>query len=267
MSTGSTKVEAVSAPKILGMKKKGEKIVCLTAYDYTSALIADRSNVDLILVGDSVGNVIQGLSTTLPVSLDAMVYHTQIASRGVARALLVADMPFGSYQVSVSQAVESAIRLMKAGAQAVKLEGAYVEQVQAIVAAGIPVMGHVGMTPQSVHQFGGFRVQGKGVKGEAVLKAAEALQQAGAFSVVLELIPSELSKTITEALEIPTIGIGAGNHCDGQVQVFHDLLGINEFHFKHVRRYAELGESMHIAISQYAQDVRSGAFPTEVESF
>jgi 3-methyl-2-oxobutanoate hydroxymethyltransferase len=253
--------QKMTAPLIRGMKAKGTKIVCLTAYDVMSGAIADAAGVDLILVGDSVGNVVLGYDTTLPVTLEAMVYHTAAARRGVSRALLVADMPFGSYQSSVSQAVDSAVALMRAGAEAVKLEGAYVDEIRAIVKAGIPVMGHVGMTPQSVNNFGGFRVQGKGDDARQVMDAAQAIDEAGVFGMVLELIPSSLSKEITANVSSPTIGIGGGLDCDGQIQVFHDVLGLGSFAPKHARRYCEGRELLIKAASQYTAEVRSKEFP------
>ncbi|MCG9894808.1 MAG: 3-methyl-2-oxobutanoate hydroxymethyltransferase, partial [Fimbriimonadaceae bacterium] len=229
------KVKPVTAPRLAEMKQAGERIVCLTAYDMTGALMADAAGVDVILVGDSVGNVVQGHETTLPVTLEQMEYHTRCVAPFSRRALVVADLPFGSYQVSPAQAVESSVRLMKAGAGAVKLEGRDPEAVQAVVRAGIPVMGHLGMTPQSVHAFGGFRVQGRGEEGDEVLHAAQDLESAGAFAVVLELVPASLSGPISAALRIPTIGIGAGPECDGQIQVWHDVLALKEPVFRHAK--------------------------------
>ncbi|HEY0867034.1 MAG TPA: 3-methyl-2-oxobutanoate hydroxymethyltransferase, partial [Fimbriimonas sp.] len=205
--------EKVTVPRIRSLRDRREKIVCITAYDYVSGAIADAADVDLILVGDSVGNVVLGYESTLPVTLEEMLHHLKSVRRGVRRALLVADMPFGSYGGSVAQAVDSACLLMKAGAEAVKLEGSYPEEVEAMVKAGIPVMGHVGMTPQSVNNFGGHRVQGKGEAGDQVLAAALAVAEAGAFSVVLELVPAALAARITEQLPVATIGIGAGAGC------------------------------------------------------
>lgn len=253
--------EKISAPAIRSLKEKGEKVVCVTAYDYPSARIADAAGVDLILVGDSVGNVVLGYENTLPVTLEQMCHHTAAVRRGVERALLVADLPFGAYQSSVSQAVDSAVALVKAGASAVKPEGARVESVTAILSAGIPVMGHVGMTPQSVHQFGGFRQQGKGDAGEAILQEAQRLDEIGVFAIVLELIPPELSARITSAIGCPTIGIGAGPHCDGQIQVFHDALGLGTEKFRHVKRYVEGYELFVRGLQDYASEVRKGQFP------
>lgn len=256
----------VTAPILRSMKAKGEKIAVVTAYDYSGALLADAAGVDAILVGDSLGNVILGYETTVPVALEDMERHVSAVSRGVSRAHVIGDLPFGSYQESTAQAVASSVRLMKAGAHSVKLEGAYTEAVEAIVRSGIPVCGHVGFTPQSVHAFGGFRVQGRD-NSEAVLDAAQALEQAGAYAIVLELIPADLASKITAKLSIPTIGIGAGPLCDGQVQVFHDLLGLTSGQFKHAKRYVEAGSLIQNAIAQYASEVKGGAFPTEENSF
>lgn len=256
-----------TAPSIRAMKAKGQRIVCITAYDFTSGAIADACDVDLILVGDSLGNVILGMETTIPVSMEDIEHHTRATRRGVKDALLVADLPFGSYQVSPSQAVESSIRLMKAGAEAVKLEGAYTEAITAIAKAGIPVMGHVGMTPQSVHSFGGFRVQGKGDKAKMVIDMSCQIQEAGAFGIVLELIPAELSGRITESLEIPTIGIGAGLDCDGEIQVFHDVMGLNEKVFRHSKDFVGARKMMTEGIARYAEDVRGRVFPGEENCF
>ena len=236
-------------------------IVCLTAYDAVTGALADASGVDVILVGDSVANVVLGYETTVPVTLDQMCHHFSAVRRVVKRALLVADMPFGSYQSSTAQAVDTAVTFMKAGAEAVKLEGTYDEAVQAIVRAGIPVMGHVGMTPQSVNAYGGFKVQGKGKEADVVTGAARSIQDAGAFSIVLELIPAALAKQITAELAIPTIGIGAGVDCDGQIQVFHDLVGLTPYRFKHAKRYINAWESFGTALSEYGADVRSREFP------
>ncbi len=249
-------------------KKGKEKIVCLTAYDYSSAIFADAAGVDVILVGDSLGNVIQGHSSTLSVTLEQMVYHTEIVARATQRALVVADMPFGSYQVSMGQAVDSAIQLMRAGAGAVKLEGPYYSEVQAILKAGIPVMAHIGMTPQSVHALGGFKVQGKTEsEGDRLSAELQALQESGAFAVVLELIPSGLADRLTQETSMATIGIGAGPACDGQIQVFHDLLGITPHHLKHAKRYTEIGQTMQDAIATYVGEVKSSNFPTKDNSF
>jgi 3-methyl-2-oxobutanoate hydroxymethyltransferase len=259
--------EKMTAPGIRALKAKQQKAVCVTAYDYPSGLIADAAGVDMVLVGDSVGNVVLGYETTLPVNLEDIVYHTRAVSRAVKRALVIADLPFGSYQSSPAQAVDSAVALVKAGASAVKPEGARLETVDAILAAGIPVMGHVGLTPQSVHQFGGFKVQGKGGAGDAVLKAAGALDKLGVFAIVLELIPIDLAKRISESVSCPTIGIGAGPYCDGQVQVFHDILGLGTQYFKHTKQYANGYEIFVNGISTYAEEVRADCFPLSEHGF
>ncbi len=238
------------------MKAQGKKVVCVTAYDATTAAIADQAGVDLILVGDSVGNVSLGYKNTLPVTLEQMLHHTAAASRAGVQALLVADLPFGSYQSGVSDAVKASVLLMKAGAEAVKLEGPYTDEIAAIVKAGIPVMGHVGMTPQSYYSFGGHKIQGKGDEGDKVLADALAVEASGAFSVVLELIPEDLAEKISKKLSIPTIGIGAGWQCDGQVQVFHDVVGLTELRLKHARRHAEGWTTFRDAIQTYAREVR-----------
>lgn len=258
--------DKVTAPSIRSMKARGEKIVCITAYDAPMAKLADEAGVDVILVGDSVGDVVLGYSTTLPVTLDEMVHHTKAVRRGVHRALLVADLPFGSYQPSLERAMESAVALMKAGAEAVKVEGSH-DAIRSMVEAGIPVMGHVGLTPQSVFRFGGHKVQGRGTDGDIVLKAAQATEEQGAFSVVLELVPSALAAQITKCLEIPTIGIGAGLQCDGQIQVLHDVLGLSERTFKHAKPYMSGRRDVLNAISSYMSEVRQGKFPEEHNSF
>jgi 3-methyl-2-oxobutanoate hydroxymethyltransferase len=257
----------ITAPSLRDMKAKGEAIVCITAYDFPFARLADESGADLILVGDSLGNVVLGHENTLPVTLEDMEHHTRAVARGVDRALLVADLPFGSYGASVSQAVESSVRLIKAGAEAVKLEGPYLDEVRALVQAGVPVMGHLGMTPQSIHRFGGFRVQGKGDAANAVVEAARELDEAGAFAIVLELIPQDLAAEVTSAISCPTIGIGAGPHCDGQIQVLHDVLGIGTQSFKHAKRYAEMSQVTLQALRSYAEEVRGKSFPAPEHSF
>lgn len=244
------------------MKAKGKQVVCVTAYDYPTGLIADAAGVDLVLVGDSLGNVVLGFDSTLPVTLEQMCHHTAAVSRAVKNALLVADLPFGTYQSSTSQAVDSSVALMKAGARAVKLEGAKYEAIEAVLAAGIPVMGHVGMTPQSVHRFGGFRVQGKGATGDIILEEAKALDTIGVFSIVLELIPIPLAERITSATQCPTIGIGAGPHCDGQIQVFHDLVGLGTERFRHTKRFSEAYGILVDALKDYSEEVRKQTFPT-----
>ncbi|MCU0315462.1 MAG: 3-methyl-2-oxobutanoate hydroxymethyltransferase [Fimbriimonadaceae bacterium] len=257
----------VTAPMLPGMKAKGERIVCVTAYDYTSALMVEQCGIDVVLVGDSLGNMILGHSTTLPVTLGDMVHHTAAVRRGLQTPLLVADLPFGSYNISDGQAVESSIALMQVGAEAVKLEGDYPEAIRAIVRAGIPVMGHIGFTPQSVHSFGGFKVQGRGERGEKLKELAFRLQEAGCFALVLELIPAALAKEISSSLDIPTIGIGAGIDCDGEIQVFHDIMGLNQKVMKHTKVYAEAGEAMRKGMKQYVADVRGKLFPTGENSF
>lgn len=259
--------DRITAPIVRAMKRKGEKVAVVTAYDYPGGLIADAAGVDVVLVGDSLGNVVLGYENTLPVTLEDMCHHVRAVSRAVKRALIVADLPFGTYQSSAEQAVDSAVALVKAGAEAVKPEGARIEAVQRILEAGIPVMGHVGMTPQSVHKFGGFRVQGKGDAGDHVLEEAKQLDQAGTFAIVLELVPMKLAKKISEAIECPTIGIGAGPWCDGQVQVFHDLLGLGPETFRHVKRYAEGSKVFLDALKAYTSEVKSGAFPTSEHGF
>lgn len=261
----------VTVPELVEMKRRGEKIVCLTAYDYPTAKLVDRAGVDLILVGDSLGMVVLGLPSTLPVTVEDIVRHTQAVSRAVERALVVADMPFMSYQPSVEEAVRNAGRMVKeGGAEAVKVEGArHIEAIRAIVESGIPVMGHVGMTPQFMHEFGGYRVRGKEAEmARRVLEDALRLEEAGCFSVVLECVPWQLAKAITERLSIPTIGIGAGPHCDGQILVLHDVVGLfEEFQPKFVKRYANLAREIERAVSEYASEVREGKFPGMEHSY
>ena len=254
------------------MKRAGEKIPMVTAYDYTAARIADAARIPIILVGDSMGMVVLGHDSTIPVTMDDMVRHTQMVRRGASNALVVADLPFMAYQVDANEAMRNAGRLMQeGGAHTVKLEGGVpvAHTVRRIVDAGVPVMGHIGLTPQSVNALGGYRVQGRTrAAARRLLDDALALQDAGAYSVVLECVPSPLAKVITERLSIPTIGIGAGPDCDGQVQVFHDMLGLfPDFLPKHARRYATLADDIAAAFRQYADDVRAGAFPSDSESF
>jgi 3-methyl-2-oxobutanoate hydroxymethyltransferase len=257
----------ITAPKVRALKASGTPLVCLTAYDAVFGEIADAAGVDVVLVGDSVGNTLLGYPSTLPVSLEQIVHHTKATRAGVKRALLVSDLPFGSYNESVSQAVRSAVELMKAGADAVKLEGVYTAEIEAIVKAGIPVMGHVGMTPQSVHRFGGFRVQGKGEDAQHILNDAISVEEAGVFSMVLELIPALLAKEVTERVTVPTIGIGAGPHCDGQIQVLHDVLGLTTHHYRHAKPFAHGYDLFVEAIKGYSSEVRDKSFPTEENSF
>jgi len=259
--------EIITAPIIRSMRTKGEKVVCITAYDAVFGELADAAGADIVLVGDSVGNTVLGYSSTIPVNLEDMVHHTRAVRRGVKRALLIADLPFGSYQSSTEQAVQAAVALVKAGAQAVKLEGSYTQAIAEIIRAGIPVMGHVGMTPQSINLYGGFRVQGKGDHAQGVLNAAKQVQNAGAFAIVLELIPAALSAQITDLLHIPTIGIGAGVNCSGQVQVIYDVLGLSQTPLKHAKSYVAGRESLVSAIKQYTSDVREGVFPGDENSF
>lgn len=254
------------------MKQAGDKIGMLTAYDAAFARIFDEAGTDILLVGDSVGMTVQGNSSTLPVTMDEMVYHTRIVSRAAKRAHVVGDMPFMSYQVSDEEAVRNAGRLVaEGGAESVKLEGGseFASTVEKIVRAGIPVMGHIGLTPQAVHKMGGYVVQGRDQeKAQKLLADARALQDAGCFSIVLEGIPMELAKQITEQLAIPTIGIGAGVHCDGQVLVCYDVLGMNpDFSPKFVKRYANLYEVITNATKQYVAEVKGQQFPTDAQSF
>jgi 3-methyl-2-oxobutanoate hydroxymethyltransferase len=253
-------------------KARGEKIVMLTAYDYPSARIAEAAGVDTILVGDSLGMVVLGYDSTVPVTMDDMLYHARSVTRGTERALVVVDLPFMSYQVSIEEAMRNAGRLMQeGGAGAVKLEGGVhmAETVRRMVQIGIPVVGHIGLTPQSVNQFSGFKVQGKTPEAaERLMDDAMALQQAGAFCIVLELVPAALAKLISQRLRVPTIGIGAGAGCDGQVQVWHDLLSLySAFVPKHAKQYAQIGDAITEAVRQYAAEVRGGQFPTPKESF
>jgi 3-methyl-2-oxobutanoate hydroxymethyltransferase len=262
----------VTIQQIQEKKRRGERFAMLTAYDYALAKLVDEAGVPVLLVGDSMGVVVLGHETTLPVTVEDILRACQAVVRGARQALIVADLPFMSYQVSPEQAVANAGRLMQqGGAQAVKLEGgaAVVPTVQRIVAAGIPVMGHLGLTPQSVHQLGGYRVQGRTAEvASQLLTDAVALESAGIFALVLECVPAPLAAEITRRLQIPTIGIGAGPHCDGQVQVIHDLLGLfTDFLPRHARRYAELGQAIKTAVGQYAAEVVDGSFPTRAESF
>ena len=262
----------VTVRDLAQMKVKGEKIPMITAYDYTAARLADAAEIPVVLVGDSLGMVVMGYDSTIQVTLDDMVHHTKMVSRGSQKALIVADMPFMTYQVDPAQALTNASRLIQeGGAQSVKLEGGecVADTVRRIVECGIPVMGHLGLTPQSVNAFGGYRVQGRQRK-EAVqlLQDAKALEDAGAYAVVLELVPTQLARLISQRLTIPTIGIGAGPGCDGQVQVLHDMLGLfTDFMPKHAKRYANLAEEIKVAFVQYAEEVRQGEFPTDQHSF
>jgi 3-methyl-2-oxobutanoate hydroxymethyltransferase len=272
ISVSAAREQRVTVRTLAARRQRGERISMLTAYDFAFARIFDQSGIDVLLVGDSLGNVVQGQDTTLPVTLDEVVYHTRLVVRGARRALVVGDMPFGSYQVSPEDAVRSAIRLVKeGGAQAVKLEGGVTmaETIARIVRAEIPVMGHVGLTPQAVHRMGGFRVQGRSAGERArVLADAEAVQEAGAFAVVLEGMPPDLAAEITRKLEIPTIGIGAGPHCDAQVLVWQDMAGLRGGRApRFVKKYADLRGDLKDAASAYAAEVASGAFPAAEHSF
>ena len=262
----------ITVRDVAAMKARGEKIPMLTAYDYTSSLLADGAGVPIILVGDSLGMVVLGHDSTVTVTMDDMVHHVKAVARGARRSLLVGDLPFMSYKVDVSQALGNAARLIQeGGAHAVKLEGGeeVAATVRRIVDCGIPVMGHIGLTPQSVNAFGGYRVRGRGGEEAAsLLRDADALERAGAFAVVLELVPCPLAAAITRRLSIPTVGIGAGPGCDGQVQVLHDMLGLyQDFVPKHSRRYAHLAEIISAAFGRYMSEVKDGTFPDERESF
>jgi len=255
-----------------GPDSERREIVCLTAYDYPTARLVDEAGVDVVLVGDSLGMVVLGYENTLPLTIEEMLHHTRAARRGVRRALLVADMPYGSFHGDRKEAVRNAVRFVKvAGAEAVKVEGGErrMELIAGIVEAEIPVMAHIGLTPQSTHAFGGFRVQGKTVDAaEQIIRDARAVEAAGAFSVVLESIPRELAAQITSELRIPTIGIGAGPECDGQILVLHDMIGLSFGHVpKFTRRYANVGEAISQAVTAYAEDVREGRFPADEESY
>jgi 3-methyl-2-oxobutanoate hydroxymethyltransferase len=262
----------VSINQIKEMKQKGEKISMLTAYDYVTAKIIDEAGVPMILVGDSLGMVVLGYESTIPVTIEEMLHHTKAVVRGAKKALVTGDMPFMTYHISVEDALRNAARfIQEAGTQAVKLEGGVnvAEKVRRIVECGIPVMGHIGLTPQSIHQFGGYKIQGKTPEAAArLLEDARALEAAGAFSIVLETVPAPLAALITKKVSIPTIGIGAGIGCDGQVQVVNDILGsYTDFVPKHAKQYAKLVDIMSNAVSQYHEEVTSGKFPTEDQSF
>jgi 3-methyl-2-oxobutanoate hydroxymethyltransferase len=262
----------VTIRDIAEMKARNEKIPMLTAYDYTTAKLADESGIPIILVGDSLGMVVLGYDSTIPVTMEDMVHHTKAVARGANHSHIVADLPFMSYQIDAGQALHNAARLLQeGGAHSVKLEGgtAVAGTVGRIVECGIPVMGHIGLTPQSVNNFGGHRVRGREKEEAAQLvRDAAALEQAGAYAVVLELVPTALSRVITERLSIPTIGIGAGPHCDGQVQVVHDMLGqFTDFVPRHARQYARLAEIISGAFTQYISEVKDSSFPTGKESF
>jgi len=277
MASDSTVPDVADVPRVTTktvqeMKEAGVPIAMITAYDYTSARLFDQAGIDVLLVGDSASNVMAGNETTLPMTLDQMVYHAQCVVRGIDRALVAVDLPFGSYQGDEKEGLQSAIRVMKeAGAHAVKLEGGQpvVGTVKRIVEAGIPVMGHLGLTPQSIYDFGTYKVRARDeAEAEQLREDAKALEEAGCFALVLEKIPAKLAAEVTEALTIPTIGIGAGAGTDGQVLVSHDALGLStDFNPRFVRRYAELEETITAAIGDYVTDVRSRSFPSEDESY
>src|SRR5213080_1863629 len=264
--------EKVSAPSLIASKARGERMVCLTAYDYPTARIVDEAGIDVILVGDSLGNVVLGYGNTVPVTLEEILIHVKAVRRGVQRALLVADMPYGTFHTGADDTVRAALRLIKEGeAEAVKLEGGQkrVKLVRRLVNEEIAVMGHIGLTPQTINQLGNYRVQGKTADAaRRLLDDAHALADAGAFSIVLELVPREIAQMITESVQIPTIGIGAGVACDIQVLVFHDLLGMAFGKLpRFVREYANLRETITDAVTRWAEDVRSGSYPSENESY
>ena len=267
-----SKVRAVTTLRLKEMKDRGEKISMLTSYDYSMAKIVDKAGIDVILVGDSAANVMAGWETTLPITLDQMIYHASSVVRAVERALVVCDMPFGTYQSDSQAALDSAIRIMKeTGADSVKMEGGeeILDSVKRILAAGIPVMGHLGLTPQSIHKFGTYSVRAKEeAEAEKLIRDAKLLEEAGCFAIVLEKIPAALAERVSKELSIPTIGIGAGGACDGQVLVVHDMLGINKgFSPRFLRRYADLYSIMSEAISRYVEDVKSNDFPNEKEQY
>jgi 3-methyl-2-oxobutanoate hydroxymethyltransferase len=264
--------EKVSAPSLLASKQRGERLVCLTAYDYPTARIVDEAGIDIILVGDSLGNVVLGYGNTVPVTLDEILIHLKAVRRAVQRALLVADMPYGTFHTGDDDAVRNALKLVKeGGAEAIKLEGGHkrVQLVKRLVDEEISVMGHIGLTPQSINQLGAYRVQGKTAPAaRQLIDDAKALEDAGAFAIVLEVVPREIARLITESVKIPTIGIGAGVHCDIQVLVLHDMLGLSfGKQARFVRPYANLREVMTDAVSKYADDVRNGTYPSSEESY
>lgn len=266
------RAKKVTTHTLQEMKRAGENITMLTSYDYSLARLVDGAGIDVILVGDSASNVMAGNDTTVPITLEHMIYHAQCVVNGVNRALVVVDMPFGTYQGDTKLALKSAIRIMKESAgHAVKLEGGaeITDSIKRILTAGIPVMGHLGLTPQSIYKFGTYGVRAKGgEEAERLISDALELQEAGCFAIVLEKIPADLAKMVSDRLDIPTIGIGAGPHCDGQVLVLHDMLGITkDFSPRFLRRYADLGDAVDNAVKQYITDVRSGDFPNDEESY
>lgn len=272
MSASKKQFSRVTTASLQKMKAQGEKIAMLTAYDYTLAGIIDSAGIDVVLVGDSASNVVAGHETTLPITLDQMVYHAASVVRAVARALVVVDLPFGTYQADSKEALRSAIRIMKeSGAHAVKLEGGaeIKESVERIMQAGIPVMGHLGLTPQSIYKFGTYTVRAREeAEAEALVKDAKMLEKLGCFALVLEKIPATLAKTVAAEVQIPIIGIGAGQHVDGQVLVLHDMLGMTqEFSPRFLRRYLNLQEDISNAVAHYTQDVKKGDFPNDQEQY
>ena len=273
MSTNTTdNSRKVTTRRLVEMKQRGEKISMLTAYDYSSAKILDQAGIDVILVGDSASNVMAGNVTTLPITLDQMIYHGKSVIKGVNRALVIVDLPFGSYQGNPMEALASAIRIMKEShAEAVKIEGGSEirESIERILSAGIPVMGHLGLTPQSINKFGTYAVRAREEEeAKKLIEDAKMLEEIGCFGIVLEKIPADLAKRVAEKLTIPVIGIGAGGGCDGQVLVMHDMLGINQgFSPRFLRRYADVASVMTVAVSRYIEDVKSGDFPNESESY
>jgi 3-methyl-2-oxobutanoate hydroxymethyltransferase len=272
-SHSNEKLTKITVPAIRAAKELGEKLVCLTAYDYPSARVVDEAGIELILVGDSAANVVLGYENTIPISMDEMMFAVKMVRRGIKRALLIADMPYGSYHINPDDSVRNALRFIKeGGAEAVKLEGGRnrLETIKRLVNEEIPVMGHIGLTPQSINRLGGYRLQGKTQEAaQALIDDAKALEDAGVFSIVLELVPRELAKIVTETVRISTIGIGAGTDCDIQVLVLHDLLGLNfnEKQPRFVRKYATLRETMTEAVQNWANDVKSGQYPNDNESF
>ncbi len=277
MSTETVRPEPADVPRVTtqtlqNMKAEEVPIAMLTAYDYTSARLYDQAGVDVLLVGDSASNVIAGNETTLPITLDHMIYHAQCVVNAIQRSLVVVDLPFGSYQGNSTEALASAIRVMKeAGAHAIKLEGGHdvIDTVKRIISSGIPVMGHLGLLPQSIHNYGTYKVRARNEdEAQRLIEEAQALEEAGCFALVLEKIPAPLAERVTETLSIPTIGIGAGVHCDGQVLVSHDALGLTtDFNPRFVRRFARLDKTITDAVQEYVNEVRTRSFPNEDESY
>ncbi len=274
MSTqkSTSNLARITTRTVVEMKAKQEKISMITAYDYTMARLVDMAGIEIVLVGDSASNVMAGHETTLPITLDQMIYHSQCVVRGVERALVVSDLPFMSYQVTAKEALISAGRMMKeAGSHAIKMEGgaSIADTVKKIVDAGIPVMGHLGLTPQSIYKFGTYKVRAtEDAEAKQLVRDARKLEEAGCFAIVLEKIPAQLARQVTETLSIPTIGIGAGVHCDGQVLVMHDMLGLNkDFNPRFVRRYADLQETVIEAVKQYVSDIKTESFPGKDEQY